>query len=138
MRKAPIFITTIVIVLVVIGVGVYFFSQRQTAPTQPSAMPDMSQQGQGQNTESSSANQISIENFAFSPATVTIKKGTTITWTNNDSADHTITKSDSKNGPNSPPLAKGQTYSFTFKDAGIFSYVCSLHPNMTGTITVVQ
>jgi len=75
---------------------------------------------------------ISIKEFAFNPATITIKKGTTVTWTNNDSAPHQI-KSDSFN---SDVLKQGQKYLMNFGDAGVFNYSCSIHPSMTGQIIV--
>ena len=75
---------------------------------------------------------IDIKNFAFSPATLNIAKGTTVTWINLDSATHKI-KSDSFN---SNFLAQRGKFSFTFKTAGTFNYICSIHPNMKGQIIV--
>lgn len=77
---------------------------------------------------------VTIQNFAFSPATLTIKSGTTVTWTNMDSAPHTVT-SDS-GAFSSPQLSNGGSFSFTFNTAGTYSYHCSNHPYMKGTITV--
>jgi plastocyanin len=76
--------------------------------------------------------EISIENFSFNSAAITIDKGTTVTWTNNDSAPHQI-KSDTFN---SGTLSNGQSYSNTFNDSGTFNYSCAIHPSMTGSITV--
>jgi plastocyanin len=78
---------------------------------------------------------ISIANFAFDPATLTIPTGTTVTWTNNDTVAHNVTADDNSWGSNS--LAKGDTFSFTFSKAGSFSYHCGVHPSMKATITVV-
>ncbi len=78
---------------------------------------------------------VSIKDFSFSPATVTVKKGTKVTWTNNDSTAHTVT-ADSGNGPDSSTLNPGDTYSFTFSSAGTFAYHCSFHSNMHGTVVV--
>ena len=75
---------------------------------------------------------INIQNFSFSPATLTVKKGATVTWTNNDSAPHQI-KSASFN---SSQFGKGQNFTFTFNDAGTFDYSCAIHPSMKGMITV--
>jgi plastocyanin len=77
-------------------------------------------------------NKINIESFVFNPEVTTIKKGSTVTWTNNDSVSHQI-KSDSFN---SPKLANGQKFSFTFNNVGTFDYSCSIHPSMTGRIIV--
>lgn len=75
---------------------------------------------------------VGIRNFSFDPATVTVKKGTTVTWTNRDSAPHQI-KSVSFN---SDQLGNGQSFSFTFDEAGTFDYSCAIHPSMLGRIIV--
>jgi plastocyanin len=78
------------------------------------------------------ASTVTIANFAFSPAAATVPAATTVTWTNNDSAPHDIS-----GGPlHSPALSQGQTWSYTFSKAGTYSYICSIHPNMTGSVTV--
>jgi plastocyanin len=77
---------------------------------------------------------VSIEGFAFVPASIVVAVGTTVTWTNNDSATHTVT---SDTGAfDSKDMAKGSTFSHTFSEKGTFSYHCGLHPTMKGTITV--
>jgi plastocyanin len=78
---------------------------------------------------------IEIKNFAFNPSTITIPKGTTVIWTQNDSVPHTVTTSVGK-GFDSGTLNPGDTFSWTFNDVGTFSYGCSIHPNMMGTIIV--
>jgi plastocyanin len=78
-----------------------------------------------------------IQNFNFQPATISIKKGTTVTWTNQDSAAHTVTSDKSSAAIlNSPSLAQGEEFSFTFNDVGTFTYYCEPHPNMRGSIVV--
>jgi plastocyanin len=78
--------------------------------------------------------QIDIQGFAFNPTTLTIPAGTKVTWTNKDAATHTVTSDsgafDSKN------LATGASFSFTFSQAGTFSYKCAIHPRMVASITV--
>lgn len=91
------------------------------------------------NSSSSSAqatNKVAISNFSFSPSSITVKKGTTVTWTNHDSAAHTVAETDGKTGPNSQDIATDQSYSFTYNSTGTFAYHCSIHPEMTGTVTV--
>ncbi len=78
---------------------------------------------------------ISEMNTGFVPATMTIKRGTTVTWTNRDITNHTVT------GP-SATLASGNllptgTYTKTFNTVGSFDYNCSIHPGMQGTINVI-
>ncbi len=77
-------------------------------------------------------NTIEIKGFAFNPATITIAKGTAVTWTNKDSAPHTVTG----DVFSSETLNQGQTYSFTFNEAGSFEYQCHIHPSMRGKVIV--
>lgn len=77
---------------------------------------------------------IAIRNFAFVPATITIKKGETVTWTNEDSVGHTATALDGTF--DSGILQQGKSFSFTFTKAGTFDYKCTPHPNMRGKVVV--
>lgn len=80
------------------------------------------------------ANEVYIQGMAFSPSTLTITTGTTVTWTNKDAATHTVTSDtplfDSGN------VAANGTYSYTFNNAGTFAYHCNIHPTMKATIVV--
>jgi plastocyanin len=80
-----------------------------------------------------SGDAVMVANFAFSPASITVKRGTTVTWTNQDGTGHTVT---SDNGLFQATLAPKATFSYTFKDAGTFSYHCSIHSFMKGTVIV--
>ena len=79
---------------------------------------------------------VAIQNFAFVPSALTVPVGTTVTWTNLDSAPHTVTSTSSPSVLNSPTLHTGDTYHYTFTSAGSYSYQCTIHPFMTGTVTV--
>jgi plastocyanin len=79
--------------------------------------------------------EIVIANHAFSPGSVTIPVGGKITWTNRDSAPHTIT-AEGIEPKKSPVLKQGQSVSDTFSNPGTFPYACSIHPDMTGKIIV--
>ena len=79
---------------------------------------------------------VAIQGFAFSPASITVAKGTAITWTNKDSAAHTVTATDPAGAFNSGSLSSGASFSFTFTTAGTFNYVCNFHPSMKGTVVV--
>lgn len=83
------------------------------------------------------SNQVTIESYSFSPASITVKAGTTVTWTNKDSVSHTVA-ADQSAGPSSSLLARGQSYSYTFATAGSYPYHCGIHPGMKGTVTVTQ
>ncbi len=76
---------------------------------------------------------VAIRGFKFSPADLTVAKGTTVTWTNQDSVPHTVKFGD---GTESPTLSQGQSYSRSFDEAGEISYVCGIHPSMSGKIDV--
>lgn len=80
--------------------------------------------------------QVNIDNFAFVPATLTVRAGSTVTWTNHDEEPHTVVASDGSF--HSPGLGTGGTFSHTFATAGTFDYVCSIHPMMHGTVVVTQ
>ncbi len=117
------------IIIVLLVVGVFFFkSKRINANNNTSTVTNNSNQTQ----EQVNQNTILIKNFSFSPNVLTIKKGTTVTWTNQDSVVHTI-KSDTFN---SSDLSQGDRFQFTFNNSGTFNYSCGIHPNMTGTIVV--
>jgi plastocyanin len=85
-----------------------------------------------------------LTDTAYQPNPVQVSIGATVTWTNNDSQPHTVTSGsngqpDNKfnSSPNFNPLmAPGQTFSFTFTQAGDYPYFCMLHPNMVGTVSV--
>jgi len=79
--------------------------------------------------------QVTIQNFAFSPKTLTVAPGTTIMWTNKDSAPHTVT-SDSGSTLASGDLSQGKSYTHTFTKAGTYAYHCAIHPFMHGTVIV--
>jgi plastocyanin len=76
---------------------------------------------------------VTIDNFTFAPAELTVKVGTTVTWKNHDDIPHTIV---SAGKFRSKALDTDDSYSFTFTTAGAYAYFCSLHPHMTGTIKV--
>ncbi|MBI2868570.1 MAG: cupredoxin family copper-binding protein [Chloroflexi bacterium] len=82
-----------------------------------------------------SENSVVMSNFAFVPATITIKAGDTVTWTNNDGTVHTVT-SDTPGLFNSGSLAQNATYRRTFASAGTFTYHCTPHPFMQGSVVV--
>lgn len=77
---------------------------------------------------------VSIDNFTFSPAEVTVTPGTTVTWINNDDIPHTVV--DKKLTFRSKALDTEGKFSFTFTNAGDFNYFCSLHPHMIGKVIV--
>jgi plastocyanin len=81
-------------------------------------------------------NAVSIDNFAFAPATLTVPAGSTVTWTNRGEEPHTVVANDGSF--HSPGMGSQATYSHTFPTAGTFDYVCSIHPFMHATVVVTQ
>ncbi|HET9457529.1 MAG TPA: cupredoxin family copper-binding protein [Candidatus Limnocylindrales bacterium] len=77
---------------------------------------------------------VTIADFAFSPQTVTITVGDTVTWTNSDAVVHTATATDGS--WDTGDLGQGQSGAIIFSTAGTFAYLCTPHPTMTGTVVV--
>jgi plastocyanin len=88
-------------------------------------------------TTSSKQNTIEIKDFAFNPQTITVKSGEKITWTNRDEEPHTIVSVE-KQFKKSSALDTDQTFTITAGAPGTYTYFCSVHPKMTGTIVVVK
>jgi plastocyanin len=85
-------------------------------------------------TAAASSTSVTMKNFAFNPASSSIHVGDTITWSNQDAAPHTATASDGSF--NTGQINQGKSASHTFTKAGTFAYICSIHPNMHGTVVV--
>jgi len=82
----------------------------------------------------SPAGAITIGNFTFNPQRLTVKAGTTVTWTNKDDIPHAVAAVGKEF--KSKVLDTDKSFSFTFTTPGSYTYFCSLHPHMTGTIMV--
>jgi plastocyanin len=78
---------------------------------------------------------VSIHNFTFTPQTLPVRAGTTVTWTNKDDDLHGIA-SDNNAFPRSKALDTGDSFAFTFTAPGTYKYFCYIHPHMTGTVVV--
>ena len=78
--------------------------------------------------------EIVVDNFAFTPATISVPAGSTITWTNRDDIPHTIVSTERKF--KSQALDTDQRYSHRFDTPGTYKYFCSIHPKMTAQIVV--
>ena len=106
--------------------GVLLFSQfaahAQSAPT------SAGQDSKGQTVD------VKIDNFSFSPPTITIAAGATVKWTNRDDIPHTVVNDDQKF--QSKTLDTDESYTYTFTKPGTYPYFCSIHPKMTGKVVV--
>jgi len=78
--------------------------------------------------------EVNIDNFTYNPQQITVKAGTTVTWTNHDDIPHTVTSKTMLFKSNA--LDTDDKFSFTFATPGIYEYFCALHPHMTGSIVV--
>jgi len=134
MRKSTLAI--IIVVLVLIFGGALALTHKSTNNTGQSASSSTSSAASNSN-QTSPTGKIDIRNMMFTPSQITVAKGGTVTWTNNDSTTHTVVDDLSNvGGPASGDIAPGSTYSFTFDKTGSFQYHCSIHPSMRGTIVV--
>jgi plastocyanin len=88
----------------------------------------------GNNGGGNNGDKVSISNFAFSVGTLTVAKGTTVTWTNNDATAHTVTADDGSFTSGS--IAQGGTFTHAFSTAGTFAYHCNFHPMMKASVKV--
>jgi plastocyanin len=128
MKKTSFFVIILALSLIISGCG----TNQASAPVKQ-ALPDPNalQVGVGNF-------DVSIKDFAFVPADINIEKGTTVVWTNEDTAAHIVVSDDSSLATKllSPELKTGEKYFYTFDQPGKYSYFCQIHPNMKGTITV--
>jgi plastocyanin len=129
MKKKPIIAAVLVVIVLIVAVVVIMAKGNQgdmsMAPSSATA------------TSATMTNQVAIQNYMFSPMAITVKVGTTVTWTNKDSVSHTITADNvSSDAPSSMDIADGKSYSFTFKKAGTYTYHCFPHPYMHGMVIV--
>src|SRR3990167_355011 len=125
----------IIIGVVVYGLIYYFVLAKKSGYNYTNQQtPNTNQQTNPSSSVPVAKNSVQITNFSFSPATLTIKAGETVTWTNQDSAGHSATADDTTF--DTGVLNQGQSGSFTFSKAGAFTYYCSVHPSMQGKIIV--
>ena len=124
MRHARLAVITIAVALAIAACS-------GSATSAPSAQPSAAQSAAA---PAAGGSTVSIANFAFAPASMTVAVGTTVVWTNSDSAGHTVTADDGSF--KSDTLGTGTTFSQTFTTAGTYAYHCAIHSSMTGTITV--
>jgi plastocyanin len=89
----------------------------------------------GSGSSGTTGNAVTIKGFAFHPATLTVKVGTKVTFTNNDNTTHTTTAT-TNGGFDSGNLSPGQSYTFTFTKKGTYPYDCTIHNFIKGTIIV--
>ncbi|GHE83886.1 copper-binding protein [Amycolatopsis deserti] len=143
-RRRPVWLVGVAIVA--LGGVLFSLASLQSAKSSPPAAAGVDQgnpvavalyqsMAQAESTQAQSSG-VEMMNFAFSPASLTVSVGDTVTWTNHDSAPHNVVVTDGPVKFSSPLIQQGETYSYTFTQAGEYSYYCSVHPDMKATITV--
>lgn len=138
MKKSTL-VWVIIIILIAIG-GIWYINRNQTTSSTPTPTPQQTTtQKTNPITTTSTTNLVEqktivIENLTFTPNTVTISAGSTVTWTNNDPMSHSVIGDNG--GPKSTTLSNGQSYSYTFNTPGTYTYHCGIHPSMKGTVVV--
>ncbi|WP_410655391.1 plastocyanin/azurin family copper-binding protein [Amycolatopsis sp. lyj-112] len=102
----------------------------------PLAVPLYQGLSQEQAAAPAAAKTVEIMGYKYSPATLSVAVGDTVTWTNHDTAPHNVVITDGPEKFTSPTLQQGQTFSHTFTKAGDYSYYCSVHPDMKASVKV--
>ncbi len=139
----------IVVVLAVGGFGAYTLYKKanqkaddaSTTSTSQQALAEHADDGNGSSANAVATSSVEIKDFAYSPSNITVKKGTTVTWTNKDSVAHTVTSDDNDKNTDkldSKLLQKGESFKATFNTTGTYRYHCAPHPNMTASVTVTD
>lgn len=130
----------ILLLLFIAGLLIYLFIFRipppPTTPQPQMSMAPMSMQSPGYLQQLLEKRMVEIINFSYVPSPVIASKGMTITWTNRDTVNHTVTQ-DGSGGFDSGVIEPGKTYERAFDTVGEFHYHCSIHPNMHGTVIVM-
>ncbi len=136
---------TIVIAVVVIGLvgaALAFKGKESTdhsSGTMPSMNDSMSDDTTSPSSETGETNMVTYKDFDVVQPKIRVKKGTTVTWTNEDNAKHDVTPtSETEEFKASELFGKGETYSVTFNTVGTYTYFCSPHPYMKGTVEVIE
>ncbi|CAN5650377.1 hypothetical protein BH23PAT1_BH23PAT1_2240 [soil metagenome] len=135
MKNIGYIIGGVMVLVVIIGGAMAFGRDSSTTESHNNG----SEQSSSQSEEPQTTTEVDIVDFNFSPKNIVVKKGDTVTWTNQDTARHNVEfTSGSLKGEKGPLLAKSETYQFTFEEAGTFEYICTPHPYMKATITVEE
>lgn len=146
MKKSTIAIALIVIFLLIVGSAIWLSLNKpsNTATNTDDAHNTTQTQTTSETTDATTKTSvdIAIRDMSYSPSRIKIKKGTTVTWTNEDTVGHNVvagTPSSSGGLPTSHPLiGKGEKFSHKFDTVGTFNYLCTPHPFMKGVVEVVE
>lgn len=134
MKKLSLILGGILIVIAIIVGAMYFKADSPPTETSISSVNNSVSDEEPQTT-----NEVAISGFDFQPKDIVVKKGETVTWTNQDTARHNVEfTTGSLAGQKGPLMDESETYSFTFEETGTFDYICTPHPYMQATVKVVE
>lgn len=119
----------IIIIVLVVGVGAWWFMGSSNSATPPTETGSMEQKA-----ADVVGNAVELKDFSFNPKTITVKVGDKVTIKNSDIAGHSVTADDKSF--DSGVLNQGESTTVTFDKAGTFGFHCTPHPNMTLTVVV--
>lgn len=136
-NKTGLIVGAIVLLLVIVIGVVAVVGRKSSSTTTATATMSMSPTAGAPAASAVDTSSVTVSNYAFSPANITVKVGTKVTWTNQDAVSHTVT-SDTGTMLKSDLFARGQSFSYTFTEAGSYSYHCSPHPYMKGNVVVTN
>ncbi|HYA60821.1 MAG TPA: cupredoxin family copper-binding protein [Candidatus Acidoferrum sp.] len=128
-------ITLLIIIVAMTCILVAGCATNTNVTTSPNPTITSTEATRSSTSSSNATYTVTIRNFTFQPSSLTIKRGTTVTWVNEDSVAHTVTSDDGR-FPSSGNLNKAETYQFQFNSPGSFDYHCSPHPFMKAKINV--
>lgn len=127
--KKPFIVFTLLVVVVAVSLAYILLSESNKKETPQVKLPS-----EETKTAPKEKNTIVIKNFVFSPDTLTVKVGETVTWVNEDGVVHSL-KSNTLNSPN---IKNEDIYKYQFISTGIYDYSCGIHPYMRGQVIVVE
>lgn len=111
-----------IVIVLLAAVGYFVYTQSYKSSSQPSG-----------SSAAVSTNSVNISNFSFDPPQITVRANSTITFSNKDGVTHTVT---ADKGTFDQEITAGKTVTLTISDPGTYTYHCSVHPAMKGTIIV--
>ena len=126
-----------IVAVIVIGVGFFIVNSRKDDKKSNTTSNSAMESKITDTATKIDPNTVTIKSLKFGSGTITVKKGTTVVWKNEDSMAHTVT-SDTGTMLSSGSMAKGDTYSMTFDEAGTFDYHCEFHSGMAGKVIVTE
>jgi amicyanin len=149
MNKTVVGVFVAIVVLASIGVAAMNMNKKddssnnttsQTTETQAETQNQTHASEQNTQNQTESTSDVTIKNSAYSPAKITVKVGSKVTWTNQDSMQHNVAPDEDYGDEfrGSELLNRGETYSFTFNQPGTYTYHCTPHPFMHGTVVVTE